>query len=131
VLRANQIAFDEPTYEKLAQQGKTVIFVLKDNVLQGMIALADIIRESSYKVIKELNNLGIETVMMTGDNNRVANYVGEKLGMSKVIAEVLPHEKSNNVEKSNVSLFSKLNKPLKTNASDIPLSFIYGCIEHY
>ena len=98
VLRANQIAFDESTYEKLAQQGKTVIFVLKDNVLQGMIALADIIRESSYKVIKELNNLGIETVMMTGDNSRVANYVGGKLGMTKVIAEVLPHEKSNNVK---------------------------------
>ena len=98
MLRTNQIAFDEPTYEKLAQQGKTVIFVLKDNVLQGMIALADIIRESSYKVIKELNNLGIETVMMTGDNSRVANYVGEKLGMTKVIAEVLPHEKSNNVK---------------------------------
>jgi len=98
VLRENQIPFDETTYEKLAQQGKTVVFVLKDNALQGMIALADIIRESSYKVIKELNELGIETVMMTGDNSRVANYVGEKLGMSKVIAEVLPHEKSNNVK---------------------------------
>ncbi|MFS0752805.1 copper-translocating P-type ATPase [Oceanobacillus sp. 1P07AA] len=98
-MKANNISFDEKTYEKLAQQGKTVIFVLKDNDLQGMIALADIIRESSYKVIEELNNLGIETVMMTGDNSRVANYVGEKLGMSKVIAEVLPHEKSDNVKK--------------------------------
>ncbi|SOC21895.1 Cu2+-exporting ATPase [Ureibacillus xyleni] len=97
VLRENNISFDEKTYEKLAQEGKTVIFVLKDNLLQGMIALADIIRESSYKVIKELNNLGIETVMMTGDNKRVANYVGKKLGMTQVIAEVLPHEKSNNV----------------------------------
>lgn len=98
-MRANQISFDESTYEELAQQGKTVIFVLKDNVLQGMIALADIIRESSYRVIKELNDLGIETIMMTGDNTRVANYVGEKLGLSTVIAEVLPHEKSNNVKK--------------------------------
>ncbi len=98
VLRENKISFDETTYEKLAQQGKTVIFVLKDHALQGMIALADIIRESSYKVIKELNKIGIETVMMTGDNSRVANYVGEKLGMSKIIAEVLPHEKSNNVK---------------------------------
>ncbi|RQW76630.1 cadmium-translocating P-type ATPase [Lysinibacillus composti] len=98
VLRENSIPFDVETYEKLAQQGKTVIFVLKENALQGMIALADIIRESSYKVIKELNKLGIETVMMTGDNSRVANYVGEKLGMTKVIAEVLPHEKSNNVK---------------------------------
>ena len=98
VLRENNISFDEETYEKLAQEGKTVIFVLKDNSLQGMIALADIIRESSYKVIKELNDLGIETIMMTGDNKRVANYVGKKLGMTQVIAEVLPHEKSNNVK---------------------------------
>lgn len=98
VLRADQISFDNNAYEKLAQQGKTVIFVLKDNALQGMIALADIIRETSYKVIKELNDLGIETVMMTGDNSRVASYVGEKLGMTKVIAEVLPHEKSDNVK---------------------------------
>ncbi|MFG3613550.1 copper-translocating P-type ATPase [Rummeliibacillus stabekisii] len=97
-MKAKKISFDEKTYEKLAQQGKTVVFVLKDNLLQGMIALADIIRESSYTVIKELNDLGIETVMMTGDNSRVANYVGEKLGVSKVIAEVLPHEKSNNVK---------------------------------
>lgn len=98
-MRANQISFDENTYDKLAQQGKTVVFVLKNNVLQGMIALADIIRESSYSVIKELKDRGIETVMMTGDNSRVANYVGEQLGLSKVIAEVLPHEKSNNLKK--------------------------------
>ncbi|TXL65067.1 copper-translocating P-type ATPase [Cerasibacillus terrae] len=97
-MKANKISFDEKIYDQLALQGKTVVFVLKDNVLQGMIALADIIRKSSYKVIKELNDRGIETVMMTGDNTRVANYVGEKLGISKVIAEVLPHEKSNNVK---------------------------------
>ncbi|WP_249871661.1 copper-translocating P-type ATPase [Oceanobacillus saliphilus] len=98
-MRGKHIEFDEETYDKLAQQGKTVIFILKDNELQGMIALADIIRKSSYDVIKELNDRGIETVMMTGDNTRVANYVGEKLGISKVIAEVLPHEKASNVKK--------------------------------
>ncbi len=98
VLKEKNISFDESTYEKLAQQGKTVIFILKDNVFLGMIALADIIRDSSYKVIKELSDLGIETVMMTGDNVRVAKYVGEKLGMTKVIAEVLPHEKANKVK---------------------------------
>lgn len=97
-MRANNISFDEKTYKKLAAQGKTVVFVLKGNKLQGMIALADIIRESSYQVIKELNDRGIETIMMTGDNSKVANYVGEKLGMSQVIAEVLPHEKSSNVK---------------------------------
>lgn len=98
-MREKQITFDEETYDKLAQQGKTVIFILKDNELQGMVALADIIRESSYDVIRELNNRGIETVMMTGDNNRVANYVGEQLGISTVVPEVLPHEKASNVKK--------------------------------
>ncbi|PAV27978.1 heavy metal translocating P-type ATPase [Virgibacillus profundi] len=97
-MSSNNISYDEKAFDQLAQQGKTVVFVLKDNVLQGMIALADIIRESSYQVIKELNDRGIETVMMTGDNTRVANYVGEALGISKIIAEVLPHEKSNNVK---------------------------------
>ncbi|MBT2731807.1 copper-translocating P-type ATPase [Carnobacterium sp. ISL-102] len=93
-MKNDQISFDEKSYEAMAQQGKTVVFVLKNNELQGMIALADIIRESSYKVIKQLNDSGIETIMMTGDNKRVANYVGDKLGLSQVIAEVLPHEKS-------------------------------------
>ncbi|EDP68311.1 copper-transporting ATPase [Carnobacterium sp. AT7] len=93
-MKNNQFYFDEKEYETLAQQGKTVVFILKNYELQGMIALADIIRESSYKVIKELNDLGVETIMMTGDNKRVANYVGGKLGLSQVIAEVLPHEKS-------------------------------------
>jgi len=97
VIKNDQISFDEKSYEAMAQQGKTVVFVLKNNELQGMIALADIIRESSYKVIKQLNDSGIETIMMTGDNKRVANYVGDKLGLSQVIAEVLPHEKSKNV----------------------------------
>lgn len=97
-MKKNQINFDEETYETLAQQGKTVVFVLKDNALQGMIALADMVRQSSYDVIKQLNNRGVETIMMTGDNSRVANYVGEKLGLSKVIAEVLPHEKSDHVK---------------------------------
>src|SRR5699024_11272158 len=92
-MKRKQVDFDEETYEKLAQQGKTVVFVLKDNALQGMIALADIVRQSSYEVIKQLNNRGVETIMMTGDNSRVANYVGEKLGLSKVIAEVLPQDR--------------------------------------
>ncbi|MFD2629064.1 copper-translocating P-type ATPase [Oceanobacillus kapialis] len=97
-MKENNLTFDVKTYEKLAEQGKTVVFILKDNELQGMIALADIIRDSSYKVIKSLNSRGIETVMITGDNSRVANYVGEQLGLTKVIAEVLPHEKSKYVK---------------------------------
>lgn len=97
-MKENHLPFDVKTYEKLAEQGKTVVFILKDNELQGMIALADIIRKSSYSVIEALNSRGIETVMITGDNSRVASYVGKQLGLTKVIAEVLPHEKSKYVK---------------------------------
>ena len=69
----------------LAQQGKTVVFVLKDNVLQGVIAIAEMIRETSYEVVQELKKQGIESIMMTGDNKRVANYVGEKLGIGSSV----------------------------------------------
>lgn len=97
-MRANRISFNEKIYEKFAAQGKTVVFVVKYDVLQGMIVLADIIRKSSNEVIQELRNRGIETVMMTGDNSRVANYVGQQLRVSKIIAEVIPHEKSKYVK---------------------------------
>lgn len=97
-IKEKGISFDEKTYSRLAEQGKTVIFVLKDKRLLGMIALADIIRKSSYEVIKELNDLGIETIMISGDNERVANYVGKELGLSQVISEVLPDEKSEKIK---------------------------------
>src|SRR5690625_6788590 len=103
-MRANNIQFNEQTYEKLAAQGKTVVFVLKENILLGMVALADIIRESSYKVIKELNDRGIETIMMTGDNNKVENYVGEKLVMTIVIADVFTNDNSNNIMYLNITV---------------------------
>jgi P-type Cu2+ transporter len=92
------IAYDHAKFEALAQQGKTVVFVLKEDVLQGMIAIADIIRDSAYAVVAALKEQGIESIMMTGDNSRVANYVGEKLGLAEVFAEVLPDEKSRHVK---------------------------------
>lgn len=97
-MKEKELSYDEETYSRLAQEGKTVIFVVKDDELQGVIALADIIRESSYQVIKQLNEKGIETVMISGDNERVANYVGKELGLSQVIAEVLPDEKSEKIK---------------------------------
>lgn len=96
-MRKRGIEYDHNRFDHLAQQGKTVVFVLKDQVLQGVIAIADIIRDSSYEVVAELRKRDIDSIMITGDNQRVANYVGEKLGLAKVFSEVLPDEKSKHV----------------------------------
>ncbi len=91
------LVYNHASYDKLAQQGKTVVFVLKENRLQGMIAIADIIRESSYEVVAALKEQEVESIMLTGDNRRVAAYVGEKLGITQVFAEVLPADKSKHI----------------------------------
>lgn len=91
------LAYDRIKYAELAQQGKTVVFVLKEDRLQGMIAIADIIRDSSYAVIAALKEQQIESFMLTGDNSRVADYVGKKIGLAQVFAEVLPAEKSKHI----------------------------------
>ena len=98
-MKAEGFTFDEERYNDLSKQGKTVVFVLKNQKLQGMIALSDIIRESSYKVIRELTEMGIDTVMITGDNQRVADGVGKELGLTEVIAEVLPDQKSEHIKR--------------------------------
>jgi len=92
------IAYNHAQFDALAQQGKTVVFVMKDDVLQGMIAIADIIRPSAYEVVAALKEQGIESIMITGDNSRVAHYVGAELGLADVFAEVLPDEKSKYVK---------------------------------
>ncbi|MBS3990554.1 MAG: copper-translocating P-type ATPase [Erysipelothrix sp.] len=97
-IRSNNIEFDEQYYEDLAQQGKTVVFVLEDNKLIGYIALTDIIRDSAKEAIDTLRSMGIESIMLTGDNQKVASYVGEKLAIDTIIAEVLPQEKSAKID---------------------------------
>lgn len=97
-MKSEKIDFDEETYEKLAKQGKTVVFVLEDHTLQGFIALADQLHDNAQEAITTIQAMGIETIMLTGDNQRVASYVGEKLGIDTVIAEVLPQDKSEKIK---------------------------------
>ena len=97
-MRNNEIEYDEKYYEELAQQGKTVVFVLVDYKLIGYIALTDIIRDTAEEAINTLRSMGIESIMLTGDNQKVASYVGEKLKIDTIIAEVLPQEKSAKIE---------------------------------
>ena len=77
----------------LAQQGKTPLFFSRDGVFAGMIAVADVIKEDSPRAVKELQNMGIRVVMLTGDNQRTANAIGAQAGVDEVIAGVLPDGK--------------------------------------
>ena len=79
--------------EKLAEEGKTPLMFLKNGILTGMIAVADVIREDSPQAVKELQNMGIEVVMLTGDNERTAKAIGRQAGVDRVIAGVLPDGK--------------------------------------
>ncbi len=97
-IKSENIDFDEEYYEKLAEQGKTVVFVLVEGALIGYIALSDIIRESAKEAIEILKNMGIESIMITGDNQKVASYVGKKLNIDTIFAEILPQEKSEKIE---------------------------------
>ncbi|OGU77482.1 MAG: copper-translocating P-type ATPase [Ignavibacteria bacterium RBG_16_34_14] len=98
-LQENKIELQEKDkIEKLSAQGKTVVFVLIDNKLTGAIALADIIREESKEAIKQLKELGIKPMMLTGDNKQVAKWVADELGLDDYFAEVLPEKKAEKVK---------------------------------
>lgn len=98
-MRTEKISFEKDQYDKLAQEGKTVVFVLQNDSFIGYIALSDIVRETAKEAVAQLRDMNIESIMLTGDNERVANFVGEKLHIDKVIAEVLPQQKSDEINK--------------------------------
>ena len=79
--------------EQFAKEGKTPLFFAKDNMLLGMIAVADVIKEDSHAAIQQLRNMGIHVVMLTGDNEHTANAIGRQAGVDEVIAGVLPEGK--------------------------------------
>ena len=79
--------------EKLAEAGKTPLLFTRNGRLTGMIAVADVIKEDSPKAVKELQNMGIRVVMLTGDNERTARAIGAQAGVDEVIAGVLPDGK--------------------------------------
>ena len=81
--------------EALSEEGKTPLFFGKSGKLLGIIAVADVIKEDSPQAIKELQNMGIKVVMLTGDNERTANAIGKQAGVDEVIAGVLPDGKEN------------------------------------
>jgi len=85
--------------QKLEEQGKSVVIVALNRKYSGMIAIADTIKEHSHQAIEQLQNMGYETIMITGDNERTANAIAKQVGISKVLAHVLPQDKSEEVKK--------------------------------
>ncbi|OQB25273.1 MAG: Copper-exporting P-type ATPase A [Firmicutes bacterium ADurb.Bin182] len=89
----------EKESDRLAGEGKTPMYIAIDNRLSGIIAVADVVKESSAKAIKKLQSMGIEVAMITGDNRKTAEAIAKQVGITKVLAEVLPQDKSNEVKK--------------------------------
>ena len=86
-------AQEQASFERLASEGKTPLWFMKNGRLAGMIAVADVIKEDSPQAVKELQNMGIRVVMLTGDNERTARAIGAQAGVDEVIAGVLPDGK--------------------------------------
>lgn len=89
----------EEDSDRLASEGKTPMYIAMENKLVGIIAVADVVKESSAKAIKKLHEMGIQVAMITGDNKRTAEAIAKQVGIDRVLAEVLPQDKSNEVKK--------------------------------
>ena len=89
----------ESESDRLASEGKTPMYISFGSQLAGIIAVADIVKESSAAAIKQLHQMGIEVAMITGDNRRTAEAIAKEVGIDRVLAEVLPEDKANEVKK--------------------------------
>ena len=85
--------------DRLADEGKTPMFIAVDGNIAGILAVADVIKDNSKKAVSLLNEMGIEVAMITGDNKRTAQAIAKQVGISRVLAEVLPNDKSREVKK--------------------------------
>lgn len=92
------LEFEEES-NRLAQEGKTPMYIASSHELLGIIAVADTIKESSLKAIEKLHRMGLEVAMLTGDNKRTAEAIAKQVGIDRVLSEVLPEDKANEVKK--------------------------------
>lgn len=97
-LREHHIRLDQAKLGTLTNQGKTIVYVMRDNQLCGAIALADIIRPESKEAIARLKKMGIRSMMLTGDNQTIAKWVAETIGLDECFAEVLPQDKVDQIK---------------------------------
>lgn len=97
-IREHELAIDEVAFNRLSTAGKTVVFTLRDGDLVGMIALADMVRDEAKETVRALKDRGVRPIMLTGDNRNVADWVASQLHIEEVYAEVLPDDKSRQVQ---------------------------------
>jgi Cu2+-exporting ATPase len=93
-LSEERITIDDKRIKELEEQGKTIVYVMIDGNIKGAIALADKIRSESKEAITKLKEMGIKCMMITGDNNQVAKWVADEVGLDEYFAEVLPDKKA-------------------------------------
>lgn len=89
----------ETVSDTLAGEGKTPMYIAKDDQIVGIIAVADTVKANSLKAIEKLHKMGLEVAMITGDNKRTAQAIAKQVGIDRVLSEVLPEEKANEVKK--------------------------------
>lgn len=89
----------EKESDRLADEGKTPMYLSVDGELAGIIAVADTLKENSMKAVKELRRRGVEVIMITGDNKRTAKAIAKQVGIDSVLSEVLPEDKAKEVKK--------------------------------
>ncbi|MGZ4943161.1 MAG: HAD-IC family P-type ATPase [Halobacteriota archaeon] len=97
-LKESALTVTDERMEHLSGQGKTVVFVVIDGGVAGAIALADIVRPESKQAVTKLKEMGIRSIMVTGDNRQVAQWVAGELGIDEYFAEVLPQDKVKKVK---------------------------------
>jgi len=97
--RSIQVGELEKRSQELADDGKTPMYVAVDGKAAGLVAVADTVKEDSRAAIARLKEMGLEVVMITGDNKRTANAIARQVGVDRVLAEVLPEDKAHNVSK--------------------------------
>ena len=85
--------------DRLANEGKTPMYIAIDNKLEGIVAVADTVKASSKEAIENLHNMGIKVAMITGDNKKTAEAIAKQVGIDIVLSEVLPEDKANEVKK--------------------------------
>ena len=89
--------------ERMAEEGKTPLYFAADGRMLGMIAVADVVKQDSAQAIGELRNMGIQVVMLTGDNRRTARAIGRQVGLDAVVADVLPGDKESVIRQLSAS----------------------------
>jgi len=94
-----EILVINPEMEKLEAEGKTAMMVTKDGQAIGIVAVADTIKENSKEAVQKIRKMGIEVVMLTGDNRRTAEAIAKEAGIDRVLAEVLPEDKASEIKK--------------------------------